>query len=139
MCDEKCGSKTKRYCFSQWSSSDIKQRTAYRRKRQICIRDRESAFGAGEEERAVAVAPPTFFDALPAGFFFGWAAPKKNQKNAASQRGRRTPRPKKLIGPAPLPDQGVRFAPPVIGRAAPPLRQLLRARSGMAVCGLQKL
>jgi hypothetical protein len=24
-----------------------------------------------------------FFVALPAGFFFGWAAPKKNQKNAA--------------------------------------------------------
>ncbi|WP_285906822.1 hypothetical protein, partial [Pseudodesulfovibrio pelocollis] len=28
--------------------------------------------------------------ALPAGFFFGWAAPKKNQKSSAYELGRRT-------------------------------------------------
>lgn len=73
----------------------------------------------------------TFFVALPAGFFFGWAAPKKNQKNAAGPSvAASPPQPKNLIGSAPLPKQSFASAHSGFRLAASPLRQLLRRGRG---------
>ncbi len=49
--------------------------------------------------------------ALPAGFFFGWAAPKKNQKSSAFYLGRLHSTAKNLIQSGLLPNQVAEAAP----------------------------